>query len=387
MGLVIVAVSRHGVPSVVPLTSVRRPLPLPTLAELTELAAAHGIVRVGVAPAEVLERARAELHRRAEAGLDGGMQFTYRNPERSTDPRQVVAEAASVIVAARPYLADVEPERPAGAQGRVARYAWVDHYAPLRDGLRAMVRRLRDAGERAVLLADDNGIVDREIAYRGGLGWFGKNANLLLPGLGSYAVLGCVVTTAAYPVDSPAPDGCGTCTRCLPACPTGAIVEPGVVDANRCLAWLLQRPGTFPMEHRIAVGDRLYGCDDCQEACPPTVRLGPRHAVPVDVEVAQPWVDVLELLESSDEQLIERHGRWYLADRDPRWWRRDALLVLGNTGDVGDSRTEAVLQRYCGDSDPYLREHAEWATARLRDRARPMSVPVDLAVPVSGPTS
>jgi epoxyqueuosine reductase len=363
---------------------VRRPAPLPTLAELTELAAVHGIVRIGVAPAEVLERARAELHRRAAAGLDGGMGFTYRNPDRSTDPRRVVAEAASVIVAARPYLAEVEPERPPGPQGRVARYAWVDHYAPLRDGLRAMVQRLRAAGERAVLLADDNSIVDREIAHRGGLGWFGKNANLLLPGLGSYAVLGCVVTTASYPVSSPAPDGCGTCTRCLPACPTGAIVAPGVIDANRCLAWLLQRPGTFPVEFREALGDRLYGCDDCQEACPPTVRLGPRHAVPIERDLAQPWVDVLELLESSDEDLLARHGRWYLADRDPRWWRRDALLVLGNVGDPDDPRTLAVLSRYAADPDPFLREHAEWAVERLRARAR--AHPVTVRVPVSVPS-
>ena len=164
--------------------------------------------------------------------------------------------------------------RPAGPQARVGRYAWVDHYAPLRAGLREIALRLRRCGHRAVAFADDNSIVDREVAYLGGLGWFGKNANILIPGAGSYFVLGSIITTADYPVSKPVADGCGTCRRCIDVCPTGAIVAPGVVDANRCLAWLVQQPGTFPVEYREALGDRIYGCDDCQEVCPPSVRLG-----------------------------------------------------------------------------------------------------------------
>ena len=151
-----------------------------------------------MAPAGVLDRARRELVARREAGLDAGMAFTYRNPERSTDPQRAVPGARSIIVAARSYLADDEPARPAGAQARVARYAWVDHYGPLRVGLRAIARRLRTAGERAVAFADDNAVVDREVAYLGGLGWFGKNANLLVAGAGSWFVLGSVVTTASF---------------------------------------------------------------------------------------------------------------------------------------------------------------------------------------------
>jgi epoxyqueuosine reductase len=338
--------------------------PLPTFDELTVHARRHGIEHLGVAPADVLHRARTALHERKAAGLHADMQFTYRNPDRSTDPRRAVPDARSIIVAARPYLADDDPPRPDGTHARVARYAWVDHYQPLRIGLREMARRLRRSGERAVAYADDNAIVDREVAYLGGLGWFGKNANLLVPGAGSFFVLGCIVTTAEYQVSTPIADGCGSCRRCLDGCPTGAIVAPGVVDANRCLAWLVQQPGTFPVEYRRALGDRLYGCDDCQEVCPPTVRLGRRHTVHLG-ERAQAWVDVLDLLDATDDELVSRHGAWYLANRDPRWWRRNALVVLGNIGDAGDDRTRRTLERYRGHIDPILREHADWAAEQL----------------------
>ncbi len=358
----------------------RRPEPLPEWSEIVDLAADHGITRLGVAPAGVLERARIALHERKAAGLHAGMAFTYRKPDRSTDPQLAVAGARSIIVAARPYRATEEPAPPAGVQARVGRYAWVDHYAPLRTGLREIARRIRRSDHRAVAFADDNAIVDREVAYLGGLGWFGKNANILLPGAGSYFVLGSIITTAEYPVSEPVADGCGTCRRCLDGCPTGAIIAPGVVDANRCLAWLVQQPGTFPVEYRAALGDRLYGCDDCQEVCPPTVRLGDSHRIDLGRrapdEPVQAWVDVIELLEASDDELIERHGRWYLANRDPIWWRRNALIVLGNCGTAEDEATTRVLDRYRSHPDQLLREHAEWAAGRLAERigsSRPSS--------------
>ena len=333
---------------------------LPAFGDLRTLAGKHGIEHLGVAPAEVLTRARTAIAQRQAAGYDADMGFTYRNPARSTDPRRAVAGARSVLVAARSYLAADEPPRPAGVTARVARYAWADHYGELRVGLGAIAAQLKAAGERAVAFADDNSVVDREVAYLGGLGWFGKNANLLVPGAGSWFVLGSVITTAAYPVAEPVKDGCGSCTRCIDQCPTGAIVAPGVIDANRCLAWVLQRPGSIPVQLRGAIGDRMYGCDDCQEACPPTVRLGSRHQV-VLKNAAEAWVDVLDLLDAGDEELLDRHGRWYIAGRDPRWLRRNALVVVGNTGDGGDRRTQATLARYRDGADPLLAEHAVWA--------------------------
>ena len=334
------------------------------LRELALLTRPFDVSHTGVAPAAVLTRARAAIDDRIARDLTDGMQFTFRNPARSTDPSRAVPGARSVFVAARPYLL-AEPVRPAGATARVARYAWVDHYAPLRAALWAVAHRLRADGFKAVPFADDNSIVDREVAYQAGIGWYGKNANLLVPGAGSWFVLGCVVTTAPLPTSAePAPDGCGSCRRCLDACPTGAIVQPGVVDAARCLAWVLQKPGIIARHLREAVGDRIYGCDDCQEVCPPSVRFGDRHT-PGAVDGARAWVQVMPLLQCSDHDLIEQWGAWYLAGREPRWIRRNALVVLGNVGDPADADVQRVLGEYLLHRDPILRVHAVWAVARL----------------------
>ncbi|NDD61787.1 MAG: tRNA epoxyqueuosine(34) reductase QueG, partial [Actinobacteria bacterium] len=251
-------------------------------AEIVRLVYEAGADRVGVTSAEPLVRARAALEARTAQGHVDTMQFTFRNPERSTTPTLSVQDARSIIVAARSYYArEVDGAGDAHGSGktsdavpaRIARYAWRDHYEPLRDALRVAAQRLKRDGHRATVFADDNSIVDREVAYRAGLGWYGKNANLLLDGLGSWFVLGCVVTTADLSsTEREVADGCGSCRRCIDACPTGAIVEPGVVDARRCLAWLLQKPGTFDPQYRVALGTRIYGCDDCQVACPPTMR-------------------------------------------------------------------------------------------------------------------
>ena len=347
----------------------RRNAPLPTLDEIRDRLREQGITALGVAPADVLDRARSALNERRADGLADSMEFTYRDPERSTDPQRAVDGACSIIVAAMPYAAGVEPEPVRPGWARVARYARADHYEDLRRALRAEARLIRAAGHRAVAFADDNSLVDREAAYLGGLGWFGRNANLLISGAGSFFILGSIITTADYPRSEPVADGCGTCSRCEPACPTGAIVAPGVIDARRCLAWLMQKPGTFPVEYREALEDRLYGCDDCQEACPPTVRLSPRSAVAVGAS-GPSHVDALELLASDDETLLDRHGRWYLADRDPTWLRRNAVIVLGNTATPGDEAVVEVLERLAEGDEAMLAEHARWSLERLAERGR-----------------
>lgn len=332
--------------------------------ELGRLAGVHGVAHTGVAPAAVLHRARAALVSRKRRGLHDDMEFTYRNPQRSTDPRVAVRGAEALFVGARSYALPEPPTRP--LHGRVARYAWIDHYAPLREGLRAVAAQLRADGYRAVVFADDNSLVDREVAYLAGLGWFGKNANLLLPGRGSYFVLGSVVTTAPLPVaETPVADGCGACRRCIDACPTGAIVADGVIDAARCLAWVLQKPGSIPVSMRAHTGDRVYGCDDCQTSCPPTVRWSGREmGGPGDAEI-RAWVPLLGLLDHDDQAVMQMWGRWYLADRDPRWIRRNALVALGNTAQWSDPRVREVVDRYCSSDDVVLAEHAIWARSRL----------------------
>ena len=287
---------------------------------------------------------------------------------------QAVRNARSVIVAAKPYLTDDDPPRPdraAGPQARVGRYAWVDHYAPLRTALRDVAKRIRRADHRAVAFADDNSIVDRAVAHRAGLGWYGKNANLLLPGAGSWFVLGSIVTTAEYePSPGPASDGCGSCVRCIDACPTDAIVAPGVIDANRCISWILQKPGSIPDRYRTAIGDRIYGCDDCQDACPISVRLGRRNTIELD-ERADAWVDAIELLDADDQWIDDRYGHWYVTNREFRWVRRNALVVIGNVADPADGRVQRVV-----DALPFAHRPDSCRTCQLGCRPSPRAVRV-----------
>jgi epoxyqueuosine reductase len=332
--------------------------------ELRAVGRAAGLDAVGIAPAGPFEGTRRDLEERKAAGLHGGMHFTYGDPGRSTDPARALPGARSLVVGGRRYRqADAPP--PAGRPvGRVARYARRDHYAELRTALGAVAGRLREAGWRARVLCDDNDLVDREAARRAGLGWYGKNANLLLPGQGSWFVLGSVLTDAPLPsADEPVADGCGGCVRCLEACPTGAIVAPGVVDAGRCLAWLVQAPGPFPVEHRTALGDRLYGCDHCQEVCPPNRRHDRLRPPPAGDD--EPWVDLLDLLAATDDELLDRHGRWYVPRRQARYLRRNALVVLANVADGRAPGVAAALAAALASDDPLVQGHAAWAAGRL----------------------
>lgn len=363
--------------------------------ELIQLGLEGGLATVGVCEAEPFLAAREVLFERRDMGLNGDMQFTYRNPERSTDPAQALRNARSMIVAAYRYDTDLQaPGDDAKTYGRVARYATSDHYDRLRGVLRQIAQRLKDTGHRAVVVCDDNAMVDRAVAVRAGLGFYGKSANVLLPGQGSWFVLGSVITDAEFePTGSTLPDGCGTCTRCLDGCPTQAIVAPGVVDARRCLSWLIQAPGDFPREFRRALRDRIYGCDDCQEVCPPSRRAdrlginapqvpGPLADVPSGDDpssvdngrvdngwVDNGWVDIEWMLSAADDDLLGRLGRWYIAKRDPNYLRRNALIVYGNSAEGRDrQRVEATLGPYLDGPDDMLAGHAAWAALNLGHR-------------------
>ncbi|MHB1712791.1 MAG: tRNA epoxyqueuosine(34) reductase QueG [Acidimicrobiales bacterium] len=367
--------------------------------ELVAAGREAGLAAVGITDADVFADTLRDLLDRKRHGLNGDMQFTYRNPQRSTDPARMLTGARSLVVGAWGYRhadASRPPEsttslRPSTPVARVARYARADHYLLLRRALGVVAGRLQLEGWRAVVVCDDNALVDRAAAHRAGLGWFGKNSLLLLPGLGSWYVLGSVVTDAplsvrhgaggSAPTAVPAAhgSGCGSCSRCMTACPTGALVSPGILDARRCLAWLVQAPGSFPPEYRDALGNRIYGCDDCQVVCPVN-RMADRRD-PVAVSGATPdatpdathgatpdavaEIDLIELLDSSDGELLERHGRWYIPDRDPRYLRRNALVALGNAGDGNDRDTERVLCAALGSPDAMIVEHARWAARKL----------------------
>ena len=321
------------------------------------------------------------------------MQFTYRNPERSTDPGRILPGARSLVVGAWSYRRHESDESDSGDEtdedgdedgkdetdenrsrprpvGSVARYARRDHYASLRHGLDAMAGHLGSMGWRAVVVCDDNALTDRAAAHRAGIGWFGKNSLILVPGSGSWVVLGAVVTDA--PLAPSAPEGppghatgCGSCSRCLTACPTGALVAPGVLDARRCLAWLVQATGSFPEQYRRALGGRIYGCDECQQVCPINQVAERRSPSPAPEADTEPEVDLVALLSATDAELMAAYGRWYIPDRDPRYLRRNALVALGNVGDGGDPATVEVVRRWLGADDPLLAEHARWAAREL----------------------
>lgn len=324
-----------------------------------------GLDAIGVGRAEILERARENIHDRIERDLVNAMKFTFLRPERSTNPVALVEGARTIIVGARSYALDHQRQDTDGVlRADIARYAWDDHYGLLKESLNVVASQLRTDGHRATVFADDNSIVDREVAYRAGIGWFGRNANILIPGKGSMFVLGCIVTTADLPIATPVPDGCGTCMRCFPACPTGAIVEAGVIDAHRCLSWLLQKPGVFAREHRAALGARIYGCDDCQTVCPPTKKAG---LTPTERQL-HTSIDVVAWLKMGDNELNRACEGWYVDQRDMTWVRRNLLIIVGNIAHPDTAEIADILRRYLSHDHPVLRAHAVWAAARLGRR-------------------
>lgn len=339
-----------------------------------------GLGAVGFCRAEPFTDAAEVLRRRKQAGLHGGMQFTYRNPQRSTEPHRLVPGAAALVVGALEFSADSSDRPDDGSPyARVAAYAQADYYTPLRAALEAIADALRVEGHRAVVSADENGLVDRAAAHRAAIGWWGKNSNILLPGSGSLIVLGAVVTDAPLVAADPEPvaDGCESCRQCLDGCPTGAIVGPGTVDARRCLAWLVQADGVFDPDYRVALGDRIYGCDDCSEVCPPNrVRVRQRAGAP-EPPGHRTWVPVLDLLDSEDSELLSTYGRWYIPRRQPRYLRRNALVVLANVGEPSEPRVRAAVDRALRDPDALIQAHAVWCARRLGLGLEALSDPDD----------
>ena len=329
-----------------------------TADELTRIAEELGLDLVGAAPAGPYDETERSIRERRARGLFAGMRFTTAAPEVSCHPERLFPGARTVVSAALCYYAP--GGEPGPGQARLPRYAWGDRYAELRDALDALGRRLGGAYR---VLVDANEHVDREAAARAGLGFYGKNTMLITRTLGSWVVLGTLVTEAEVEATPPLELDCGSCRLCIDACPTGALDEPGVLDANRCLSWSTQRPGPIPEEHRAALGDLVYGCDVCQDACPWNRGVERRRAAePVRGE---PTVDLVAWLEADGGELVERYRRLYVPRRDPRFLRRNALVALGN---VGEPEHAAVLERYAGGPDELLAEHASWALARLRER-------------------
>jgi epoxyqueuosine reductase len=316
-----------------------------------------GLHRIGFARAGPFPEALDALIERKGNGLAGSLGFTYSTPELAADPTASFPWAATLVVGARSYVPESGSPGPAiPGTGRISRAAASHNYAPLRAALDVVGDLLRKAGYRAEVLCDDHRLMDRAAAVRAGIGWWGKNTMVLVPGLGPWVLLGSVVTDAVIEPDEVTARDCGVCSACLPACPTGALITPGVLDARLCLAAWAQTPGVVPSGIREAMGDRIYGCDDCLDACPPGTR------VLRSASSQRGRVDLAELLLADDQTLLERFGHWFLPDRDPRIIRRNALIAAGNSG---HAPLVALVASYTGHPDWVLRVHAIWAIRQL----------------------
>lgn len=288
---------------------------------------------------------------RKRSGLAAELAFTYRDPSIASDVRRTFPWAERLVAVAFAYEPEAGASVSESANLRIARFADTDRYAGLRSALASIAGMLGAAGARAEALADDSRLVDRAAAVRAGVGWWGRSTMVLVPGAGPWVLLGSVATDAPLEIDDPMTRSCGTCTACIPACPTDAIRSDGVLDVRRCLAYHLQRPGLFPESLRRAVEDRLYGCDDCLTSCPPGSRVYAEAKT-----AAGPAI--LDVLVATDDVLLERYGHFYLPSRRPRILRRNALVAAGNDRSAS---LEPVVIEHLGHRDWLLRAHAAWA--------------------------
>jgi epoxyqueuosine reductase len=328
-----------------------------TQRELERIARELGIDVVGAAPAEPYEETERHIRERRARGLFARMRFTMAQPEVSCHPEGLFPGARTVVSAALCYYAP--GPAPASGEGRLPRYAWKDHYAELRTKLEALGERI---GGRYRVLVDANQHVDREGAARSGVGFYGKNTLLITRRFGSWVVLGTLVTDAAVEATPRLELDCGSCTRCIDACPTGALDEAGVLDSTRCLSYWTQAPDAVPEPYREALGDHVYGCDICQDVCPWNRGIEKRRAEAPLPDDSEPVVSLLEWLQEPDEDLREGYDRLYFPRNDPRYLRRNALIAAGNSGDQGLADAVAAYEEH---TDGLLRDHARWARERL----------------------
>jgi len=341
-------------------------------ARVKALALALGFDLAGVARAEPTRETRF-VREWVERGYAGDMDYIARRVEERTDPRRVLEGARSVISVGFVYDPGPRPE-PEGPAFRVARYAGGDDYHDvLIDRLRALEAGLEPLAERPVRTrgyVDTGPVQERAFAAHAGLGWIGKNACLIHPGLGSYLFLGVVLTDLELATDAPEPDHCGSCRACLDACPTDAFPEPYVLDATRCISYTtIEQRGTVPEALRAGHGDWGFGCDVCQEVCPWNLR--PRREVPADplglrarIAPRDEWVaPTLAWVLGLDEAAWRAATRRTALRRSRyRGLLRNALVAAGNAGDPG---LVPLVRRHAEGDDPLLAEHARWALARL----------------------
>ena len=315
-------------------------------------------------------------------GRAGEMKYLESRDEsgqlRRVSLKSTVPWARSVVVCAvnyntaHPYSTEVGGVRTnepvLKGRGWISRYAWSreDYHDSVLRRLRELEAKLKDISSTQIetrSYVDTGPIVERVYAKYAGIGWQGKNTCIINQKIGSWLFLGVIVTSLELAPDLPAPDRCGTCTRCIDACPTHAFVEPHQLDSNKCIAYLtIEKRGPIPEEFREAIGPHVFGCDICQDVCPWN-----RKAPATDKPEFQPREGLVNpalvwLAEISEEEFREKFRGSPIKRTKRSGLRRNALIAIGNSG---DRSLPPVAARACDDSDPVISEAAQWAKARL----------------------
>lgn len=300
-------------------------------------------------------------------GFAGEMGYMHRNVEKRSDPMQVLPGARSIIVVGMNY--HTAPEVTADRRGRgwISCYAWgQDYHTVLGRKLEALVAFLREREGpevQARWYVDTGPILERELAWRAGLGWPGKHTNLINRRLGSWFFLGAILVDRELVYDAPATAHCGTCTRCLVACPTDAFVAPGVLDARRCIAYLtIELRGAIPHELRPLMGTHIFGCDICQAVCPWNRRAPETSEAAFWPQAGYTAPELLPLLRLSEEEFRTHFGGSPIRRAKRRGFLRNVAVALGN---LGDPRAVPDLRCALHDSEPLIRGHAAWALGRI----------------------
>ncbi len=328
----------------------------------------------GIAPVADFAELRF-LNEWLERGYAGEMQYMHCTAGKRADVRAVLPSARTVISlgtiynSPRPYSTELD-----GAdRAAIARYAWGDDYHDVirrrLDDLVEAIRAIAGDGFEARAYVDTGPVQERVYAQYAGLGWIGKNTCVINPSVGSWIFLAAIVSNLPLQADEPALDQCGTCTLCLESCPTGALVEPHVLDSTRCLSYLtIEVKGSIPAEHRDAIGRHAYGCDICQEVCP--WNMTPSTATTEEAEwQPRPGLEaprLVDLWRRSDDDLRRLLKGSAMKRAGVRRLRRNLAVAIGNSGDA-----TAIDELRTHDDDPLVAEHVAWAVEKLggADRA------------------
>ncbi|MFG0215971.1 tRNA epoxyqueuosine(34) reductase QueG [Brevibacillus porteri] len=326
-----------------------------------------GIDKIGFASADPFTALKERLLVHREKGYESG--FEEPDLEKRTNPELLLDGARSLISIALAYpskLKNPPKSEPGGYRGILCRAAWgTDYHHVLRDKLDKLTRFIMELepGTRIESMVDTGALSDRAVAERAGIGFVGKNCAIITPEFGSWVYLGELVTNLPLPSDLPIEEGCGDCNICVDACPTGALIQGGQLDAQRCVAYLTQVKDFIPDEFRGKIGNRLYGCDTCQTVCPKNRRIDNDHHAEFqpDPEIAKPLL--IPLLQMSNKEFKEKFGQSSSSWRGKKPIQRNAILALAHFKDrTAVPHLERLLFE---DPRPVIRGTAAWALGKI----------------------